>query len=162
MKTEWDNEEHALCLEGALSVWWWQGKVFQEPSLEAAQQMRNFSAKIFSPFQDHWQWLELNIPCTILIQEGKMYFWWANLFLDTCFYLQHCPCRVSPKEKHGRGLFWYFVNGVVFDYSGCVWLWGKGKFRSQHALSGCVLGMPTAGPLYIAPLPQTVRSLGDS
>lgn len=50
------------------------GEVFQEPGLDAAQQMRKPNAKKLGRFQDLWQWLEANIPFTSLIQEGKMYF----------------------------------------------------------------------------------------
>ena len=86
------------------------GSISEAKSGDAAQQPRNPSAKKFSRFQNLWQWRKSNIPCTTLIQEGKTHFWWANLVMVTCFYLHPCPCRVSPKENHGWGLFWCFIN----------------------------------------------------
>lgn len=65
------------------------GGVFQEPSLDAAQQMRNSSAKKFGWFQDLWQWLESNIPCTILIQEEE-----CTFDEQTCFWILVSTCII--------------------------------------------------------------------
>lgn len=89
--------------------------------------MRNPGDRKFGWYQDFWPWRELNIPCTVLAHEGKISFWWANLLMVTCFYMQQCPCRESPNENHGCGLLWCLVNGVVFLLQRLCLALGKGE-----------------------------------
>lgn len=76
-----------------------------------------------------------------------------NVFDEhTCFYLHKYPLKKTTAMACTDDLLG-FITVVKTPFHSVSLALGRGELRSQHALSGCVPEMPTASPLYIAPLP---------
>lgn len=63
-----------------------------------------------------------------------------------------CPLKKTTATAYTDDLL-VFITAVKTLFHSVSLALGKGEFRSQHALSGCVPEMPTASPLHTAPLP---------